>query len=126
MGCLVREDIRCSQQVKWRIASGQETLNRKKRLLCGTLDAKLRKMMVKYSVWGVLLYGADIWTLRKEEEKRLEAFEIGKWRRMERILLKDRVINEVFGKVGEKRRVLDIINRLGQFMRCLLYTSRCV
>ncbi|KAJ4451822.1 hypothetical protein ANN_03296, partial [Periplaneta americana] len=45
-------------------------------------------------VWSVALYGAETWTLRRSEEKRLEAFEMWIWRRMERVKWTDRIRNE--------------------------------
>ena len=54
----------------------------------------------------MLLYGAETWRLRKVEERRLQAFVMWIWRRMESILWNDRVTNEeVLGKAGEKRSV---------------------
>ena len=49
-------------------ALANEVLNRKKRLLCGSLDIKLSKRMVKSFVWSLLLYGVESWTMRNEEE----------------------------------------------------------
>ena len=41
--------------------------------------------MVKTLIWSVTLYGVETWTMKKEDVKRLEAFEMWIWRRMERI-----------------------------------------
>ena len=35
--------------------------------------------------WSVVLYGAETWVLRRNEQKQLEAFEMWIWRRMERV-----------------------------------------
>ena len=37
------------------------------------------------SLLSVVLYGSETWTLRQNEQKRLEAFEMCIWRRMERV-----------------------------------------
>ena len=37
---------------------------------------ELRKRLVKCFVWSVVLYGAQIWTLRRNEQKQPEAFEM--------------------------------------------------
>ena len=52
LGRLGREDIRCSQEVKYRTALSKEALNRKKRLLFRPLDVKPRMRMVKCFVWS--------------------------------------------------------------------------
>ena len=62
-----------------------EAFNKKRSILCGPFEKHLRKRLVKCFVWSVALYGTDIWTLRRNEHKRLEAFEIWIWRRMERV-----------------------------------------
>ena len=36
-------------------------------------------------VWSVALYGSETWTIRKEDMRRLEAFEMWIWRRMEKV-----------------------------------------
>ncbi|KAJ4435883.1 hypothetical protein ANN_18503 [Periplaneta americana] len=63
-------------------------------MFCGALKKELRKRLVKFFVWSVPLYGAGTWTLRRSEEKRLEAFEMWIWRRMECVKWTDRMRNE--------------------------------
>jgi hypothetical protein len=73
------------------------------------------------------LYGAEIWTLQKVDQKYLEGFEMWCWRRMERINWTDRVRNEVLHGVKEERNTLHTIKRrkanwIGHILRrnCLL------
>lgn len=128
LGSIITEDMRCHKEVKTRIAIAKEAFNKKRRLLCGSMDRKLRKRMAKCFIWSVALYGAETWTLRKEDERRLEAFEMWTWRRMEGIKWEDKVRNEeVLCRVGEEREILKVIrkrkrNWLGHWMRrdCLL------
>jgi hypothetical protein len=52
------------------------------------------------------LYGAEIWTLKKVEQKYLERFEMWCWRRMEKISWTDRVKNaEVLHRAGKERNI---------------------
>ena len=52
----------------------------------------------------------ETWTLRKEEERRLQALQMYIWRIIARISWNDRLTNEeVLGKVAAKRGVLDIM-----------------
>ena len=53
----------------------KEAFNRKRSIFCGPLAKVLRKRPVKCFVWSVALYGAETWTLRRSDQKRLEAFE---------------------------------------------------
>ncbi|KAJ4441532.1 hypothetical protein ANN_11388 [Periplaneta americana] len=48
--------------------------------------------------------GARKWTLRGSEKKRLEAFKMWIWRRMERLKWTDRVRNAMLERVGEKKK----------------------
>ena len=41
------------------------------------------------------MYGAETWTLRRNEQKRLEAFEMWTWRRVERVKWTDKIKNAV-------------------------------
>ena len=65
-------------------------------------------------MWSVGLYGAEIRTLRKEDEKRLDAFGMWVWRAMAKVRWVDKVRND------------EVLRRIGEERSCLLYTSRCV
>ena len=45
-------------------------------LFTSKLDINLRKKLVKCYVWSMALYGAETWTLRATDQKRLENFEM--------------------------------------------------
>ena len=85
LGCNISNNMNCCQEVNQRIAMAKEAHNRKINIFCGPLEKELRKRLVKCFVWSVVLYGAETWTLRRNEEKRLEAFEMWVWRRMEHV-----------------------------------------
>ena len=58
------------------------------------------------------LYGAETWTLRATDKKRLESFEMWCWRRMEKIGWTDYVRNEeVLLRVNEHRNILHEIRK---------------
>ena len=50
--------------------------NRKRSMFFGSLESELMKRLVKCFVWSVALCGAETWTPRRNEQKRLEAFEM--------------------------------------------------
>lgn len=57
-----------------------------------------------------LTYGYETWLINDAEKKKLEAFEMWRWRRMERISWMERKTNEqVLSTVGEKRTLIDAI-----------------
>ena len=67
------------------------------------MEKELRKRLVKCFVWNVVLYGAETWTLRWNEQKQLEAFEMWVWRRMERVKWTDKIENAVVLERGRRK-----------------------
>ena len=58
------------------------------------------------------LYGAETWTLRATDQKRLESYETWCWRRMEKISWTDHVRNEeVLLRVNEQRNIIHEIRK---------------
>ena len=78
-------DAKCHRDNKRRIALGKEAFTKRKELLRGNMNRNLKKRMIKTLVWSVVLYGSETWTMRKEDIRRLEAFEMWTWRRMEKM-----------------------------------------
>ena len=90
----------------------KEVFNMKRSIFCGPLEKYLRKRLVKCFVWSVASYGAENWTLRRNEQKRLEAFEMWIWRRMERVKCTDKIRNVVvLERVGVGRIMLELIKK---------------
>ena len=82
LGSLISEDAKCHKEIKKRIAMGKEAFTKRKELLKGGLNRDLKKRMIKALIWSVTLYGAETWTMRGEDVKRIEAFEMWIWRRI--------------------------------------------
>ena len=62
-------------------------------------------------VWPVATYGCESWTLRKNEETRLDAFEMKRLRKILRVSWT--ATNEwVLNKVGVKRELLDTVKAM--------------
>ena len=78
-GCNISGNMNCCQEVKQWIAMAEEAFNRKRSIFCGPLEKELRERLVKCFVWSVALYGAETWTLRRNEQKQLEEFEMWVW-----------------------------------------------
>ena len=129
LGSMLTDDEMCTCEIKSRIAMAKAAFNKKKKnLFTSKLDLNLRKKLVKCYVWTMTLYGAETWTLRTTDQKRLESFEMWCWRRMEKISWTDHVRNgEVLLRVNEQRNILHEIrkrkaNWIGHILRrnCLL------
>ena len=69
------------------------------------------------------MYGVETWTLRRNEQLQLEAFEMWEWRRMERVKWTDKIKNAiVLERVGDGRIMLELLrkrkrNWLGHWLR---------
>ena len=67
---------------------------------------------MKCFLWSVALYGAETWTLRRNEQNRLEAFEMSILRRMEHVKWTDNIKSAVVLEiVGEGRIMLELIRK---------------
>ena len=63
--------------------------------------------MLKISIWPVVLYGCEIWTLLQDERYRLQALEMWLWRGIEKISWSDKIGNaEVLARVNEKNYLI--------------------
>jgi len=57
--------------------------NNKKQLLCSNkISFEMKKKLIKSRIWSVALYGSETWTLWKNEERIIYAFETWCWRRI--------------------------------------------
>jgi hypothetical protein len=84
--------------------------NTKRALFTSKVYLGLRKKLIICYIWSRALYGVESWTLRTVDQKHMESFEMGCWRRMEKISWTDHVRNEEV-LVKEQRDVLhEIIN----------------
>jgi len=103
---------------------------RRGKLLRGNISRDLKKRMVKALVWSVALYGSETWTLKKEDIKRIQAFEMWIWRKIEKISWTAHVSNkEDLCLVQEQCSLMQVIkqrqaNWRGHVLRhdCLLKT----
>ena len=61
----------------------------------------------------MVLYGSETWTLKRDDIKRLEAFEMWVWRRIEKIKWTERMTNmAVLNRIVERRKIIKtIVNR---------------
>ncbi|KAJ4449717.1 hypothetical protein ANN_01121 [Periplaneta americana] len=71
-------------------------------------DTRIQKLIP----WYDKCLNSKTWTLRRNEENRLEALEMWIWRRMERVKWTDRIRNEaVLERVGEEKIMLKLIRK---------------
>ena len=113
LGQLITEDGRCEVEVKRRIEIARSSFIKMRDVLASRkLRLKTRKRLVRCYVLSTLLYAAETWTINKEVEKRIHAFEMWLFRKMLRISYQEHITNEeVLRRVQEKRTLLQTIKK---------------
>ena len=85
-GSKITADGDCSHEIKRRLLLGRKVLTNLDSILKSrdiTLPTKVR--LVKAMVFPVVMYGCEIWTVKKAEQQRIDAFELWCWRRLLRV-----------------------------------------
>ena len=103
LGSMITSNAKCHVEIRRRIAMGKDAFYKRKELLRGKLNKNLKKRIIKSIIWRVVLYGSETWTMRKKDIKRLEAFEMWIWRRMDRISWIEHRTNEEILKMVDKK-----------------------
>ena len=67
----IKQDGRCTNEDRRRIALGKTGFSKRKELLRGSLSLGLKKRMVKVLVWSVVLYSIETWTSKQEDNRSL-------------------------------------------------------
>ena len=112
LGSLITGNGSCSEEIKARIAMAKTAFNRQKELLTKDIRREVKKRIIKTVFWSVLSYGSETWSLNTEDIRRIEAFKMWVWRRMEKVSWVERKTNEdVLIMVDEKRELLDRITK---------------
>jgi len=84
---------------------------------------------MKALVWLVATYGCESWTLRKNEETRLDAFEMKRLRKILCVSWTAKKTNEwVLNKAGVKRELLDTVkaSRLAYYGHTMRKQGSCL
>ena len=82
----ITPDGDCSLEIKKHLLLGRKAMTNIDSILKSrniTLPTKVR--LVKAMVFPVVMYGCEIWTIKKAERRRIDAFELWCWRRLLRV-----------------------------------------
>ena len=84
LGSKITADGDCSHEIKRHLLLGRKTMTSLDSILKGrdiTLPIKVH--LIKAIVFPVVIYGCESWTIKKAERRRIDAFELWCWRRLE-------------------------------------------
>ena len=85
-GSKITADGDCSHEIKRCLLLGRKVMTNLDSILKSrdtTLSTKVH--LVKAMVFPVVMYGCQSWTIKKAEHKRIDAFELWRWRRLLRV-----------------------------------------
>ena len=85
-GSKITADGDCSHEIKRRLLLGRKVMSNLDSIFKSrdiTLPTKV--CLVKAMVFPVVMYGWEIWTVKKAECQRIDAFELWFWRRLLRV-----------------------------------------
>ena len=83
LGSKITADGDCSHEIKRRLLLGRKVMTSLDSILKSrdiTLPIKVR--LVKAMVFPVVMYGCEIWTIKRAEHQRIDAFELWCWGRL--------------------------------------------
>ena len=85
-GSKITADGDCSHEIKRSLLPGRKVMTNLDSILRSrdiTLPTKV--CLVKAMVFPVVMYGCESWTMKKAEQRRIDAFELWYWRRLLRV-----------------------------------------
>ena len=86
LGSKIKADGDCSHEIKRRLLLGRKAMINLDSILKGrdiTFPTKVH--LVKATVFPVVMYGCESWTIKKAEYQTIDAFELRCWRRLLRV-----------------------------------------
>ena len=86
LGSKITADGDCSHEIKRRLLLGRKVMSNLDSLFKSRDIALLTNVrLVKAMVFPVVMYGCEIWTVKKAECQRIDAFELWCWRKLLRV-----------------------------------------
>ena len=82
----ITADDDCSHEIKRRLLFGRKAMTNQDTILKRRdVTLPIKAHLVKAMVFPVVMYGCESWTIKKAECRRIDAFELGCWRRLLRV-----------------------------------------
>ena len=96
-GSKITADGDCSHEIKRRLLLGTEVMTNLDSIFKSRDVTLLTKVhIVKATVFPVVMYGYESWTVKKVEHRRIDAFELWHWRKLLKVLWTARRSNSPF------------------------------
>ena len=86
LGSKITADGDCSHEINRRLFLGRKVITNLDSILKSRdIILQTKVHLVKAMVFPVVIYGCEIWTIKKGEHRRINAFELWCWRRLLRV-----------------------------------------
>ena len=98
-GSKITTDGDCSHEIKRHLLLGRKVMaNLDSILKSRNITLSIKVCLVKAMVFLVVIYGCENWTIKNAECQRIDAFELWCWRRLLRVFLNFKEIQQVHPK----------------------------
>ena len=85
-GSKITADDDCSHRIQRCLLLGRKAMTNLDSIsICRGITLPKKVHLVKAMVFPVVMYGCEIWTIKKAERRRIDAFELWCWRRLLRV-----------------------------------------
>ena len=85
-GSKITADGDCSHEIKRRLLLGRKVMTNLDSILKSRdITLPIKVYLIKAMVFPVVMYGREIWTIKKAERQRIDAVELWCWRRLLRV-----------------------------------------
>ena len=113
LGSLLTWDNNCTEDIKRRISKATGALASLKHIISnGKIKVESKIEILITTVFSVLLYASETWTLKESDKKKLLAFEMRCYRQILKIKWTDKISNEAIRKmISRKITIVDIIKK---------------
>ena len=86
LGSKITADGDCSHEIKRRLLLGRKVMTNLDSILKSTdITLPTKVHLIKATVFPVVMYGCESWTIKKAEHRRIDPFELWCWRRLLRV-----------------------------------------
>ena len=107
LGTFVTADTRCMQEIKRRIGIAKKSFWELKELMKSNVNMKTKKRLLNSYIFSLLTYGCEAWTVGREAERKINAFETWCYRRILKISWVSKTTNkQVFDRINERPTLL--------------------
>ena len=113
LGSEITENCDSETDIRKRLAMARSTLMNTKHIWYDRDVSRCTKIrLLQALIWSIATYGAETWTLKRNDEKRIEAFEMWCYRRLLRVSYREHRTNEwILQKLGTERQLLKQVKK---------------